>query len=240
VITAALTAEGPRTRLQIRDHLAAAGLDGNCALHFLMLSCQRGVAIRGPMIGAQHGYALVRDWLPPPPARPDRDADLAELARRYLAGHGPASDRDLAKWAGLPLGDARRGLGGITGELRQRADGLAELAAGGDPAGLANPELPDPELPGPGLPGPKLLGSYDPVLLGWASRAEIIGPYQQIVTVNGLFRPFALVHGTAAGLWSWTGSAVALEPFGELPAGVQAALAAEASDVQRFLGTGGE
>ena len=40
----------------------------------------------------------------------DRDAALAELARRYLVGHGPADDRDLARWAGLPLRDARAGL----------------------------------------------------------------------------------------------------------------------------------
>lgn len=225
VITAALTDEGPRTRQQIRDHLTSAGLDGNCALHMLMLTCQRGLAIRGPMIGAQHGYALARDWLGPPPRTTNRDADLAELARRYLAGHGPASDRDLAKWAGLPLGDARRGLAGIAAELRTRADGLAELADGS----------------GPGeVPGPKLLGAFDPVLLGWESRADILGPHQQIVTVNGLFRPFALVHGVAAGIWSWTGGAVALEQLRELPAGVRAALAAEASDVRRFLGTGGE
>jgi Winged helix DNA-binding domain len=225
LITAALTDEGPRTRLQIRDYLTSAGLDGNCALHLLMLTCQHGVAVRGPMIGAQHGYALVRDWLGPPPRTTNRDADLAELARRYLAGHGPATDRDLAKWAGLPLGDARRGLGGIAAELRARADGLAELRTGSDPGEL---------------PAPKLLGGFDPVLLGWESRADIVGLHGQIVTVNGLFRPFALVHGKAAGVWSWTGGAVALEQLGELPAGVSAALAAEASDVRRFLGTGGE
>jgi hypothetical protein len=225
VITAALTDEGPRTRLQIRDHLTSAGLDGNCALHLLMLTCQRGVAVRGPMIGAQHGYALVRDWLGPPPRTANRDADLAELARRYLAGHGPATDRDLAKWAGLPLGDARRGLGGIAAELRARADGLAELPTGSDPGEL---------------PAPKLLGGFDPVLLGWESRADIVGPHQHIVTVNGLFRPFALVVGKAAGIWSWASGAVALEPFGELTADASAALAAEASDVGRFLGAGGE
>lgn len=225
MITAALADEGPRTRLQIRDLLTSAGQDGNAALHLMMLTCQRGVAVRGPMIGAQHGYALVRDWLGKPPAAPGRDADLAELARRYLAGHGPASDRDLAKWAGLPVGEARRGLAGIAAELRDRPDGLAELAAGCDPGEL---------------PGPKLLGAFDPVLLGWESRADIIGPHRQIVTMNGLFRPFALVDGKAAGIWSWTGGSVALEPFGPLGADVSAALAAEASDVQRFLGAEGE
>jgi hypothetical protein len=35
------------------------------------------------------------------------DAGAAELARRYLVGHQPADDRDLARWAGLPLRDAR-------------------------------------------------------------------------------------------------------------------------------------
>lgn len=225
VITGALAADGPLTRLQIRDRLAAAGHEGNATLHLLMLSCQRGVAIRGPMIGAQHGYVLVRDWLGPPPPRPDRDADLADLAQRYLAGHGPASDRDLAKWAGLPLGDARRGLAGLSRLLRDRPDGLAELAAG--PAGAAD------------RPAPKLLGSYDPVLLGWESREHIVGEYREIVTVNGLFRPFALVDGKAAGIWAWAGGAADLAGLADLPAAVASALAAEADDIRRFLTTGG-
>jgi hypothetical protein len=74
------------------------------------------------------------------------------------------------------------------------------------------------------------------VLLGWASRQPILGPYTQIVTVNGLFRPFALVAGRAAGVWSWSAGEVALEPLGELAADAAAELAAEARDVHRFLG----
>jgi hypothetical protein len=223
VIAKALASDGPLTRVQLRERLARVGIpgDGNAALHLLVLTCQRGLAVRGPMIGAQHAYVLVRDWLGQSPPRRDLDADLAEMARRYLAGHGPASDRDLAKWAGLPLGLVRRGLSRIAALLRDRADGLAELATA--------PAAAD-------LPEPRLLGAYDPVLLGWASREPILGPHQQIVTVNGLFRPFALVDGRAAGMWSWSAGRVALDPFGGLPAGADAALAAEASDVQRFLG----
>ena len=79
------------------------------------------------MIGKQHAYVLVRDWLGP--QKPvDREAGLAELARRYLVGHGPADDRDLARWAGLPLRDARAGLAAIASELDERADGLVDLA----------------------------------------------------------------------------------------------------------------
>ncbi len=222
VITKALASDGPLTRLQLRDRLAGAGIRGagNAALHLLMLACQRGLAVRGPMIGAQHAYVLVQDWLGQAPPRRDLNADLAEMARRYLAGHGPASDRDLAKWAGLPLGQVRRGLTAIAPLLRDRADGLAELASAPEAAGL---------------PEPRLLGAYDPVLLGWATREPIVGPHQQIVTVNGLFRPFALVDGRAAGMWSWSAGQVVLDPFAGLSAGADAGLAAEARDVQRFL-----
>jgi hypothetical protein len=223
-ITKALTADGPLTRLQLRDRLAGIGIpgDGNAALHLLILTCQRGLAVRGPMIGAQHAYVLVRDWLGNAPELPGIDVCLAEMARRYLAGHGPASEHDLAKWAGLPIGQARRALAQIAPSLRSRADGLAELSGTAAEAGE--------------LPAPKLLGAYDPVLLGWASRQPILGPHTQIVTVNGLFRPFALVDGRAAGLWTWSAGQVALEPFAELPTEVEAALAAEARDVQRFMG----
>jgi Winged helix DNA-binding domain len=224
VIAGALASDGPLTRAQLRERIAGAGIRATAMapLHLITLTCLRGLAVRGPMIGAQHAYVLVRDWVGSPPASPDHDRALAELARRYLAGHGPATDRDLAKWAGLPVGQVRRGLSGIASQLRERPGGLVELAG----------------APGPDeveLPGPTLLGSYDPVLHGWESRAQILGQYQQIVTVNGLFRPFALVGGRAAGTWSWTAGQVELEAFDGLARETRAALAAEARDVQRFL-----
>jgi hypothetical protein len=59
------------------------------------------------------------------------------------------------------------------------------------------------------------------------------------VTAGGIFRPFALVGGRAAGTWSMRGGEVALEPFGRLSRADAAALRADASDVIRFLGPGG-
>jgi len=223
VVEQALLTDGPLVRTQIAERIAAAGLprDAGVALHVLMLASLRGIAVRGPMVGAQHAYVSTRDWLGPPPRAFDRDVALAELSRRYLAGHGPASDHDLAKWAGLPLGQVRRGLGAIAAELRERPDGLAELAAA--PQGAVS------------LPPPRLLGAYDAVLLGWESREPLLGGDQGVVTVNGLFRPFALVDGRAAGIWAYSGGLVTLERLGPLPADVEAALAAEACDVARFL-----
>jgi Winged helix DNA-binding domain len=221
----ALAADGPLTRAQLADRLVASGLPSasGAALQVMILASLRGIAVRGPMIGPQHAYVHVRDWLGPPPSAPEPDAALAWLARRYLAGHGPAADHDLAKWAGLPVTWARRGLSAIAAELADRSDGLAELASA--PAG-------------PPEPPPRLLGAFDPVLLGWSSRAAVLGDRQDVVTVNGLFRPLALVSGRAAGIWAYRRGQVELDPFEPLPAGVAAALAVEADDVLRFLGVG--
>lgn len=224
VIERSLGEHGPLTRDQLGERIAVAGVrtTGQALVHVLMLACLRGLAVRGPMIDGRHAYALVRDWLGEP-APVDRDSALAELARRYLAGHGPADDRDLAKWAGLPLRDARAGLEAIGSELDRREDGLVDLAG--------RPPAEDP-------PPPRLLGSFDPVLLGWVSREPLLGSNQEAITVGGLFRPFALIRGRAVATWRMSGGEVLLEPFGRLDPGDSAALEADAADVVRFLGVG--
>jgi Winged helix DNA-binding domain len=235
IIERSLTDEGPLTRAQLGDKIAAAGVAtaGQALVHLLMLACLRGIAVRGPMAGGEHAYALVRDWLGAPPAPVDREVALAELARRFLAGHGPATDRDLAKWAGLPLRDARSGLAAISGQLEQRDAQVPGHAGPAGEAGLVDlaGQRRDTEVP-----PPRLLGSYDPLLLGWISREPILGEHLRAVTVNGLFRPFALVDGQAAATWKLPAGVVVLDRFGELPGEVEQELAADAEDVRRFLG----
>ena len=223
-IERALAAEGPLTRPQLRERLDAAGVPtaGQALVYLLFLAAIRGLAVRGPVIGAEHAYVLVREWLGPQP-RLDRDAALAELARRYLAGHGPASDRDLARWAGLPLRDARAGLGAIAAELRQGEDGLVALAA-------RTPAEPPP------LPPPLLLGAFDPLLLGWTSREEIVGPHRLLVSNNGLFRPFALVRGRAVATWRLRRGRVEIEHLEQVPKRAASALEREARAVEAFFG----
>jgi hypothetical protein len=221
VIERSLAEEGPLTRDQLGERIAKAGVrtEGQALVHILMLACLRGLAVRGPMIAGRHAYALVRDWLGEPQPV-DRDGALVELARRYLLGHGPADDRDLARWAGLPLRDARAGLEAIASELDLGKDGLVDLAA---------------RTPAADLPPPRLLGAYDPLLLGWTSREPVLGPHQVAITANGLFRPFAIIRGRAAATWSMPAGEVVLEPFGRLTRKDAAALEADAADVVRFL-----
>ena len=222
VIERSLARDGPLTADQLRERVAAAGVraQGQALYHLLFRASLEGRVVRGPMAGRKHAYVLVDDWLGKP-KRVDRDSALGEFARRYLAGHGPASERDMARWAGIPLRDARAGFQGIQGELHELADGLVDLR--GRPAAAK-------------LPAPRLLGSFEPVLLGWDSREDIVGGTPNLVTVGGMFYPFAMVRGRAVARWKLADGNVELEPFRRITKADRAALARDATDVERFLG----
>lgn len=217
----ALVDDGPLDRDQLRDRVAAAGVrtQGQAFVHVLALASIRGLIVRGPVLAGRQAFVLVRDWLGEP--RPiDRDRALAELARRYLAGHGPASPADLAKWAGVPLRDALVGLQAIARELHEDEHGLVDLRRS-----TTTSRLPEPQL----------LGSFDPILLGGTTRAEILGDNAARVVSGGVFRAFALVRGCAAATWTISRGVVQLEPFHPLSAADRSALETEAADVTRFL-----
>ncbi|MEO6857277.1 MAG: winged helix DNA-binding domain-containing protein [Solirubrobacteraceae bacterium] len=220
-IERALAADGPLTRAQLGRRLLRARIPiGDGALiQLLFRAAIEGIVVRGPMMGRQHAYALVRDWLPRG-QRLDRDKVLAEFARRYLTGHGPADERDLARWGGLTLRDARAGLNAIAAELEDRPGGLVDLR--GRRAGQA--------------PEPRLLGAFEPLLLGWNSREPVLADHAAKVISGGIFRGFALAGGRAVGLWRLRGRAVELELFGQLEESVAEALARDGTALQEFLG----
>ncbi|HEY3434852.1 MAG TPA: winged helix DNA-binding domain-containing protein [Solirubrobacterales bacterium] len=221
VIEKTLGEEGPLGGKDLRARLEAAGVrtEGQLFIHLMFLAAARGILVRGPMIGKQHAYVLVRDWLGE--QKPvDREKAVVELARRYLVGHGPADDRDLARWAGLPLRDARAGLEAIAPELDQREDGLVELKK--RPATAP-------------VPPPRLLGAFDPLLLGWTSREEVVGPHKILVTINGIFRPFALVDSRAVATWKLAGGKLTIEHLARVKKKDAAALDDEAQRVLEFL-----
>jgi hypothetical protein len=114
----------------------------------------------------------------PPNAVVDRDAALGELARRYLRGHAPAADIDLAAWSGLPLRDARRGL--------ERAGDVAS--------------------PAPGRIPPRLLPAFDPYLLGWKDRSFAVPDAlaKQVHPGGGILRAVVTDDGLVTGTWSLT------------------------------------
>jgi hypothetical protein len=225
VVVDALETDGPLTRDALRERLDRAGVRtaGQALIHLLLHVSLEGLVVRGPIVGNDQAYVLTRDWLGPPPPF-DRDQALGELARRYLAGHRPADDRDLAKWSGLPLRDARAGLRVIADEIADRPDGRVDLRR---------------RRAATRMPPPRLLGQFDPILHGWRSRAEIVGDHQGIVTVNGIFRPIALVDGVAVATWRLTADALTVRPFRPLAGPEEVtALRRDALDVLRYLRLG--
>jgi hypothetical protein len=219
-VAKALDEEGPLTRAQLRERLDSADVPtaGQALVHVLFLTSLHGVCVRGPMVGKEHAFVAVRDWLGPQP-RVDREAALGELARRYLVGHGPASDADLARWAGISLGDARAGLKKISRRIVDLGDGLLDLRQREDPAPL---------------PPPRLLGAFDPLLLGWASREQIVGEHRLLVTNNGIFRPFALVKGRAVSTWRLRKGQVEIEHLEDVTKKATNELEADAREVEAY------
>jgi hypothetical protein len=57
-----------------------------------------------------------------------------------------------------------------------------------------------------------------------------------VLTVNGIFHPFALVRGRAVATWTMPGPSIVLQPFAPVSKKDRAALAADAQAVARYLG----
>jgi hypothetical protein len=221
-------ADGPRTRAELRDALDSADVPtaGQALVHVLFYATLHGVCVRGPMVGSEQAFVEVRDWLGAEAvaarekAQADREKALGELARRYLVGHGPATDADLARWARLTLGDARVGFRKIARRIVDLGDGLYDLRKREDPATL---------------PPPRLLGAFDPLLLGWTSRETVIGDHKGLVTKNGVFKPFALVRGRAVSTWRLPKGKVEIEHLENVTKTAAKELEADAAAVESFL-----
>lgn len=117
-VVEALTRAPDQTREEVAEHVRAAGVDpaGQLLGWLLMVLELDGLVCSGRPREGVHTYAAFADRVPSTP-RPDRDEALARLALRYFTGHGPATERDLAYWATLTLGDVRKGVGAVRDRL---------------------------------------------------------------------------------------------------------------------------
>jgi hypothetical protein len=228
-----LERDGPATRTQLSERLGRAGigLEANHRVHLFPLSVATGIACLGPGDGSGTRMVAKGDWLPDD--RPDlpRDRALAELARRYFAAFGPATEADFAGWAGLPLSDVRAGMAGIATELR-------EVKVRGEPAWQPLGRAPRPVDAGL----VRLLPAFDNYLMGHRDR-EFIAPaarWPEIGPGGGVLHPAVTVGGAAVGTWRLRRRAgtfaAELLPFQRLSGPLLRAIEAEIDDVGRFEG----
>jgi hypothetical protein len=118
LVLGALAERPDQTREQLGERLREGGVEPTGQLLMLLLALlelDRQVCSGRPLAGS-HTYALFSERVPLTRSL-HRDEALAELSLRYFTGHGPATERDLAYWATLPLGEVRRGLAQVQDQL---------------------------------------------------------------------------------------------------------------------------
>jgi hypothetical protein len=220
-------------RALARDDLFAvyrdAGLDpaGGRGYHVLLRLAQEGLVAWGPTARVGQGLVLLDEWAPSTSDLPDHDEALRRVLIGFLRGRGPATERDVASWTKLPLGDVRRARAAAGAVVEDLGDGLLALA--------------DRPATG-GVPTGHLLPGFDEYLLGYADRSAQLDPEHAERVVpggNGMFLPMAVVRGRVVGTWTRTERSrdvrVAVTPFARLDPGAVRALEAAAARYAAFL-----
>jgi hypothetical protein len=221
VIEAALGKDGPLTRPELSERMAAQGIPtaGQATPHLLNLAALRGVSVLGPVKDGVQAFVLTEEWLgtrPDSASSDDRPTILKQLAQRYLRGHAPADPADLAIWSGLGLRDTRAAF-----------------------ESLAEHEEDDAE---PATSSVRLLPSYDPYLLGWKDRSFMVADAHKrdLHPGGGVLRATVVADGEAIGTWSHrregAGIKIHVDAFAPLSAEVESRVEREALDVARFEG----
>jgi Winged helix DNA-binding domain len=169
-------------------------------------------------------FALAEDWIGPPEITPAAAAE--HLVRRYLAGFGPASRKDVANFTGYGLTALDKVLARI--ELRRFAS----------PDGEELLDLPDGPLPDPDTPArPVFLGTWDATLLTHARRTGVL-PEEHRPKIFNTKAPHSfptfLVDGAVAGTWRFEEGEIALSPFAPLSRADEEALRGEADRLAAF------
>ena len=200
------------------------------SIHLLGRFCQEGLLCQGPSAGRQPSFVLLERWVPWS-WDPGREEAMAALAERYVRGHGPVTERDLAGWAGQSLGFAREAVA-LAGDRLAR-----EQVAG--TVHLVHVDAPPAAVSG----GLYLLPGFDEYLLGYKDRSAMLTPQEEGRVVpggNGVFLPTVVVGGRVVGTWGRrltpTRVAVTVAPFGAVSANRRRALLRAATAYGRFLG----
>jgi len=169
--------------------------------------------------GGTTPFTLATEWL----GRPLADPNPALLVRRYLAGFGPATVRDVQAWSGV------RGLDEVVATMPE----LVRLP--GD-----HYDLPDRTAPAPDTPAPvRLLPEFDDLIVAYADRTRLMSDqYRKRICVGSMVAATVLVDGFVRGSWQLRfardRATLSVELFERLPAAEHDAVVAEATRLLEF------
>ena len=189
IIARALEGGAFLTRPELGQRLARARITlTSMQLSFVVMHAEiEGIICSGPRRAKQFTYALINQRAPHQ-RRLQGDEALAELTRRFLASHGPATVRDYVWWSGLKTVDARRGLQ-IVGAKGFEQDGVSYWSTESKGRRSAS--------------GVHLLPIYDEYLVSYRDRVAV--PHGPSLIGRGStavsFRHALVIDGQVAGTW---------------------------------------
>jgi len=235
-------AGGPLTRVELGPEVAARVGEWARPLvedswgGAVRLACFRGLVCFGPVRGRSATFVRTDRWLGPlRDLTPEEAQD--ELVTSYLRAYGPATVKDLWRWAALPMSEARPA-------WERAMPGLVEVSVGGRRAWALRDDAAALGRPSPGRWGAaRLLGSFDGYLLAHDDRSHLFTKEQgrSISRGAGWISPVVLSRGRAIGTWRQgpgKGLAIDVAPFGPPGREVRAQVAREAERLGSFLGLG--
>jgi hypothetical protein len=194
VLVKALAGAHQLTRDEVYTVLerAKVSVEGQRGYHILWRMAVERVICFGARRGKQPTFTLLDEWAPRA-HKLDQEAALAELARRYFRGHGPATLQDFAWWSGLKMSDAKVGLALVSSRLQS-------LTVNGKVYWM-NPETPSL---GKTASIAYLLPGFDEYLLGYRDRSASLDPAnaQKLQPgSNGVFSSTIVINGKVVGTW---------------------------------------
>ena len=215
-----LSGGGRLGRAELLAALAEGGVptDGQRGYHVLWWLSQTGTLVLGPTRDGDQLFVLLDEWVPAP-RRLGREEALAELALRFFRSHGPATVKDLVRWAGTTVGDVRAGLAPVRDQLESlTVDGTEHLMDPATPDRLAAARAEADAV--------HLLPGFDELVLGYADRSCTVPAEHAdriVPGANGVFRATVVHRGQVVAVWRagrTKAQAIEVEPFTELPPGV--------------------
>ncbi len=143
----------------------------------------------------------------PPGPDSTRTSALAELARRFVATRAPVTAKDLATWASLTLGQARRGFAAVESDcFIEELDGLTMWSPAAPILGTVAPQR-EPTIV-------DMLQGYDELIMSYSESRLMLAPSGVLPVGDSPYHLHVLlIDGALAGHWrhQLTGSGAVIE-----------------------------